>query len=61
MIGNSNGFTRPPGGAAFASTYAVDSVRVLASTRLSMVPAIISRTMGEWQLVARLIEVVNKE
>jgi hypothetical protein len=34
MIGNSNGFTLPHGGAAFASTYAVDSVRVLASAGL---------------------------
>ena len=34
MIGNSNGFT-PHGGAAFASTYPVDSVRVLASAGLT--------------------------
>jgi|GEM_PF-6111171 len=60
MIDNSNGFTLPHGGAAFASAYAVDSVRVLASTRLSMVPAVISPTMGERQLVAGLTEGVTK-
>jgi hypothetical protein len=31
MIDNSNGFTLPRDGAAFASTYAVNSARVLAS------------------------------
>jgi hypothetical protein len=61
MIGNSNGFTLPHGGAAFASEYAVHSVRVPASTGLSMVPAVISTTMGARQLVAGPTEGVTNE
>jgi hypothetical protein len=60
MIGNSNGFTLPLGGATFASTHAVDSVRVLAWTRRS-VPAFNSRAMGERQLVAGLTEGVTTQ
>jgi ABC-type glycerol-3-phosphate transport system permease component len=61
MIGNSNGFTLPHGGAAFAGTYAVDSLRVLASTRLSMVVAVAFYTTGERQLLAGLTEEATKE
>ena len=60
MIGKSNGFTLPSDGGAFASTYAVDSVRVLASRRHSMVPAVISHAIGERQLVAGLTEGATK-
>ena len=60
MIGNSNGYTRPPGGRAFASPHALDFVRLLAATRLSTVPAVVSRTMGERQSMAGLTEGVTK-
>jgi hypothetical protein len=56
MIGNSNGFTLPRDGARFAGIYAVDSVRVRASTRPSKVPTIFFYTMGERQPMAGLTE-----
>ena len=61
MIGNSNRFTLPRDDAASAGAYAVDSVRVLASPRPSMVSAVIFCTMGERQLVAGLIEGATEE
>jgi hypothetical protein len=61
MIGDASGFTRPPDGAALAGTYAVDSVRVLASTRLSTVPTGIFDTMGERPLVAGPTEGATKQ
>jgi hypothetical protein len=61
MIGNSNGFARPRDGAAFAGICAADSVRVLASTKPSMVSASTFYTTGERQLVADLIEGATKE
>jgi hypothetical protein len=56
MIGNSNRFTLPRDGARFARTYAADSVRVLASTRPSMVPANYFYTMGKRRPMAGVIE-----
>jgi len=46
MIGDFNRFTLPRDGAAFAGTCAVDSVPVLASTKLSTAPAISFYTMA---------------
>ena len=59
MIGKSTGFTLPRDGAAFAGRYAVDSVPMLASTRLSMERAVL-QTMRERQLMAALIEGATK-
>jgi hypothetical protein len=61
MIGNSICFTLPPDGAAFAGTYAVDSVRALASTRPSMGADRYFSTMGERQFGAGMIEGATKE
>jgi raffinose/stachyose/melibiose transport system permease protein len=61
MIGSSNGFTLPHGGAALASTFGVDPARVLAFPRLSMVPTVVCYAIGERQLVAGLTDGATKE
>jgi hypothetical protein len=61
MIGNSNCFTLPRDGAAFAGTYAVDSVRAPAFTRPSMGAGRYFYTMDERQFAAGTIEGATKE
>jgi ABC-type glycerol-3-phosphate transport system permease component len=61
MIGSSNGFTLPHGGAALAGSFGVDPARVLAFPRLSMVPAAVLYPIRERQLVAGLTDGATKE
>jgi raffinose/stachyose/melibiose transport system permease protein len=61
VLGETGSWTLPLGVANFASSYAVDTAKVLAFTILSMVPAVLFYAAGERQLVAGLTEGAVKE
>ncbi len=61
MIGSSNGFTLPPGGAAVASAFGVDPARVLGLPRLSMAPPVVFHPIVERQWVPGLTDGATRE